>query len=213
MVVQPRIVITGLESPSFAAHSNVAGDVVLAGVVPTAEIATAIVAGAAAAYGADHVVDEIAVDTRVGATFSLHRFATALQLFAPFGSWRVVIEGDAISAKLRGGAAFATGSSRLTPELMALLDISAGILIRNPSLSMTIEGHTDSVGSERSNERLSVARAEAAFAYLVEVGVAPERLTSAGCGEASPIADNETTEGRAKNRRVEFLLGPETGGR
>lgn len=212
VVVQPRIAITGLDSPRFEGRTTADGSVVLSGVVPSAQIAAAITESVTASYGAERVIDEIEVTTGVDATFSLYRLPIALRLFAPFDAWEVVIEGDAISGTLRGGASFATGSARLTPELTALLDIGAGILLRNPTLAMTIEGHTDSVGTAASNQRLSVARANAAAEYLVAAGLAPQRLTPIGYGETNPIADNNTTEGRAKNRRIEFALGPASGG-
>lgn len=67
-------------------------------------------------------------------------------------------------------------------------------------------GHTDSVGSDAYNQRLSVARAEAVKAYLVSHGVDVKRVRAVGKGESEPIADNATAEGRAKNRRVEVTV-------
>jgi outer membrane protein OmpA-like peptidoglycan-associated protein len=88
------------------------------------------------------------------------------------------------------------------------MPVAAGILIRNPTLGMVIEGHTDNIGDDDSNLRLSIARAEAARAWLIEAGVEPERVVAVGYGEERPIGDNSTSDGRAVNRRVEFLLGP-----
>lgn len=65
-------------------------------------------------------------------------------------------------------------------------------------------GHTDSVGPEAYNQRLSVRRAEAVKAYLVSKGIEANRVYTEGKGEAQPVADNKTKEGRAKNRRVEI---------
>ena len=96
----------------------------------------------------------------------------------------------------------------MNPELRTLLDTGAGILLRNPSILMTIEGHTDSVGSDSFNLALSEARAEAGADYLIARGVQPERLFPVGFGETRPIADNDTAEGRRQNRRLEFVLGP-----
>jgi OmpA-OmpF porin, OOP family len=84
----------------------------------------------------------------------------------------------------------------------------ASILQDNLSLRIRIEGHTDSVGSERYNQRLSQLRSNAIRKFLVDRGVDGARLEAIGFGEATPIADNKTAEGRAKNRRVEFnILG------
>jgi outer membrane protein OmpA-like peptidoglycan-associated protein len=89
-----------------------------------------------------------------------------------------------------------------------LLDNVASILKGHPELkAVRIEGHTDNQGDDTSNLKLSQARAEAVRDYLVKKGVEAGRLTPLGYGEAKPIAPNDTKEGRAKNRRVEFNLG------
>ncbi|MNH40347.1 Outer membrane porin F precursor [compost metagenome] len=67
-------------------------------------------------------------------------------------------------------------------------------------------GHTDSVGSDAYNQALSERRASSVAEYLLSQGVAPNKITSEGKGESQPIADNETEEGRAKNRRVELHI-------
>ena len=80
------------------------------------------------------------------------------------------------------------------------------MLARHPDLRVEVAGLTDSVGSRAYNERLSAARAAAVRAYLVARGIAPERLTAVGHGEARPLLPNDTPTGRALNRRVEFVL-------
>jgi len=76
-----------------------------------------------------------------------------------------------------------------------------------PDLNVVIEGHTDSVGSNAYNQKLSQARAEAVKKYMVEEnGIAANRITPKGFGEEQPIAPNTTAEGRAKNRRVEAAV-------
>jgi outer membrane protein OmpA-like peptidoglycan-associated protein len=89
-----------------------------------------------------------------------------------------------------------------------LLDNVAAIMKDHPELKMVrVEGHTDSQGDDVSNLKLSQARAEAVRDYLVKKGIETGRLSPLGFGEAKPIATNDTKEGRAKNRRVEFNLG------
>ena len=78
------------------------------------------------------------------------------------------------------------------------------VLVNNPAMNLTISGYTDSAGREDSNLALSKKRAKAVNDYLVEKGIEASRLTHDGYGEADPIADNSTSAGRAKNRRVEF---------
>ena len=73
-------------------------------------------------------------------------------------------------------------------------------------VSIKVIGHTDSVGSDEYNQALSERRASSVAAYLLSQGLAPNKLTSEGKGESQPVADNETDEGRAKNRRVELHI-------
>jgi len=107
------------------------------------------------------------------------------------------------------GVNFDFNKSDIRPDSRPVLDEAAEILRANPSVRISIEGHTDAIGSDAYNEQLSVRRAEAVFRYLVNRGVAPERLEVVGYGESRPIADNATEEGRAQNRRVELhILSP-----
>ena len=71
---------------------------------------------------------------------------------------------------------------------------------------LEISGHTDNQGDPDDNRELSEARALAVVEWLVDAGIAPERLTAAGFGDTRPIAPNETADGRAQNRRIEFRL-------
>lgn len=212
--VRDDVVVTGLGPPIVEANVSSDGTAYLSGVVPSAEIADMLRDTMSGIYGADRLVDELAVSDEVDATFSLFRLPVVFPLFAPIPEWQLRIEDDVITGALRGGATFASGSAELTPELIGLLDIAAGILLRNPTLGLLIEGHTDDVGSESANQRLSERRAGNAAAYLVAAGIDEARLTAIGYGESQPIGDNTTAEGRAKNRRVDFGFGPgPTGGR
>lgn len=94
----------------------------------------------------------------------------------------------------------------LTPRGKAALDQLAAVLAQTPGVPVEIGGHTDARGSETGNQRLSQRRAEACRAYLMTQGVAGQRLTSKGYGEAKPVADNQTEEGRQRNRRTEFTV-------
>jgi outer membrane protein OmpA-like peptidoglycan-associated protein len=79
-------------------------------------------------------------------------------------------------------------------------------LIENPSLKVEISGHTDNLGNATENIKLSTNRAKAVVDYLVNKGIAANRLTYKGFGSTKPIADNGTEKGRAKNRRTEFTV-------
>jgi OOP family OmpA-OmpF porin len=101
---------------------------------------------------------------------------------------------------------FEFGSDRLTLEAKTTLDEVATSLGTQPDLQLEIAGHTDSLGPAGYNLKLSQKRAAAVKDYLVSHGVTAMRLKSEGFGEFNPIATNETEEGRAKNRRVEFKV-------
>jgi outer membrane protein OmpA-like peptidoglycan-associated protein len=104
------------------------------------------------------------------------------------------------------GINFDTDSDHLKPESGAVLKQVAAGLQKNPNLKLEIDGYTDSVGDAAHNLDLSKRRAQAVSAVLAsQFGVEAARLTVNGFGVAKPIASNDTAEGRAANRRVEFL--------
>jgi outer membrane protein OmpA-like peptidoglycan-associated protein len=101
---------------------------------------------------------------------------------------------------------FDLNSSAVRPEETIMLQEAANELKQNPDNAVVIEGHTCSLGSDQYNLWLSEKRAASAREVLVKKGLDAERLTTKGVGEAEPIADNTTPEGRAQNRRVEFKI-------
>ena len=103
------------------------------------------------------------------------------------------------------GITFDVGKSTIKPESMGEINRIVQLMTENPDLKFSVEGHTDSTGNAASNQTLSEQRSQAIVAKLVELGIAQDRLTAVGKGQNSPIADNNTDEGRAKNRRVEFV--------
>lgn len=105
-----------------------------------------------------------------------------------------------------GDVMFETGMSELRGGTPDNLDKLVAFLDRFESRTVMIEGHTDSVGSESSNQALSQRRADSVQAYLANNGIARNRISSHGLGENSPIADNESPTGRQQNRRVEVII-------
>lgn len=103
---------------------------------------------------------------------------------------------------------FASGSAQIRPALGRALDALAPALAAEPGVAVRVLGHTDSQGSEMVNLRLSISRAEAVVAWLQERGIALDRLTADGRGEADPLTSNATEEGRVRNRRIELILSP-----
>jgi osmotically-inducible protein OsmY len=203
-----EVEVTGLAPPTINAQVEGDGSITVSGVVPSQDIAEFAIGLAASSYGPENVVNELTIDPGVDTTFSLFRLPLVFPAFEPFPVWDVQIYDNVISGQLLNGASFPSGSAQLTPQLLQLMPVGAGILTRNPTLVITVEGHTDSVGPTESNQRLSVARAESAKQWFIEAGIDPARVFAVGYGETRPIADNETPEGRAQNRRIEFKLGP-----
>ncbi len=102
------------------------------------------------------------------------------------------------------GVTFAFDKSDLSPEATGILDSAATALKGTPEAEVVVEGHTDAIGSDDYNMKLSQRRATSVRDYLVGQGVASERLSVEAFGESQPVADNDTEEGRAQNRRVEL---------
>ena len=101
---------------------------------------------------------------------------------------------------------FDTGKSSIKAESTSVMVDIIQILNEYPNAKFTVEGHTDSVGSEKLNQKLSEERANSVRNFLIDKGIAADRLTAIGYGEAKPIATNNTRAGRAQNRRVEINL-------
>lgn len=101
---------------------------------------------------------------------------------------------------------FDSGKSTIKAVSNGVLNEIVAILGQYPNAKFSIEGHTDSVGNDASNQKLSEERASAVMTYLIEKGVSSSRLTSTGFGESKPMADNATKAGQAENRRVEINL-------
>ncbi|MDQ6972012.1 MAG: OmpA family protein [Mariprofundaceae bacterium] len=104
------------------------------------------------------------------------------------------------------GVNFKTNSAELTPASTAILDAAVATLNKRSNIRVEIGAHTDSRGQETYNQQLSEKRAMSVGDYLVSHGINADRLAMHGYGEAKPIADNATAEGRAQNRRVELTV-------
>jgi outer membrane protein OmpA-like peptidoglycan-associated protein len=123
-------------------------------------------------------------------------------------------KGDRVDAKgctllditVLKGVNFDNDKATLRADALPILDESVAILKKYPTLKVEIAGHTDSKASEKYNLDLSQRRANSVIDYFVSKGIEAARLTAKGYGEANPIADNKTAEGRAENRRVEMRI-------
>ena len=103
------------------------------------------------------------------------------------------------------GILFDTGKDIIKPESLPTLKSILALLNDSPGLNFSIEGHTDNQGNRAVNQPLSEKRAAAVRTWLVDKGIAATRLRTVGFGDTRPIDSNTTPEGRANNRRVEFV--------
>jgi outer membrane protein OmpA-like peptidoglycan-associated protein len=135
------------------------------------------------------------------ATADLAKFATVKQ------------EPRGMVITLSGSVLFASAKSELLPAAQLKLNDVANALIKEDPLSkIVVEGHTDSQGGVPYNQELSQKRAQSVRDYLVSRGIASDRIVSQGFGPSRAIADNNSPEGRANNRRVEIVVQPSAGG-
>jgi outer membrane protein OmpA-like peptidoglycan-associated protein len=105
-----------------------------------------------------------------------------------------------------GGVNFPSGKADLSVNAKERLSRFSGLVAAHPGLKFQVEGHTDNIGETTLNQKLSQTRAEAVRDYLVQQGVSAESITAEGLGDADPVASNNTSEGRAQNRRVEIIV-------
>lgn len=104
------------------------------------------------------------------------------------------------------GITFDNGKATIRKTSFKTLDTAVAVLSKYPKLRVEVQGHTDDNGPDEENHTLSHQRAEAVKAYLVEKGIAVERVDATGYGETKPVADNKKPAGRAQNRRIEFKI-------
>jgi OmpA-OmpF porin, OOP family len=194
----------------------------LEGVVPDEAAKKAIFDAAVAKYGAGNVVDKLTIDATAKGPITVTlqgvvvsdavraargNEAKALYPGATVDNQLTIAATPATKAedvqcgdKVAVAATFATGSSNLTAEARKLLD-AVVLCIQGP---FEVGGHTDNVGKPQANQALSERRAGAVASYLGSKGVDIKMLSPKGYGETTPIGDNATAEGKAKNRRIEF---------
>lgn len=120
----------------------------------------------------------------------------------------IVREGNNLRLIMPSNITFATGQSYITSDFYETLDAIASVLNNYEKTLLSIEGHTDSQGSEQYNQNLSEKRAGSVKQYLINKNIFENRLKTIGYGEFRSVADNTTAQGRALNRRVEIRIIP-----
>ncbi len=123
---------------------------------------------------------------------------------------KVTRVGNQIMLDMPGHVTFSTASSNINADFYDVLNSVALVLKEYGKTTVDVIGHTDSVGSENYNQRLSEQRARSVAEYLSGQGIMPARLLVAGMGESQPVASNSTPEGRSQNRRVTLQIVPLT---
>jgi outer membrane protein OmpA-like peptidoglycan-associated protein len=156
------------------------GKVVLGGSVPRAELAAGYLEKLRGVIGADNVSMQMSLDPRVS--------------------------GETMRIDVDERFQFPTGQITFAPDFEALLNLGAAALRLLPETTLVVTGHTDAVGSDATNQALSVARAQLVVDFMVNAGIPADRIVARGAGETEPIADNATPEGRQANRRIEATL-------
>lgn len=114
---------------------------------------------------------------------------------------RIMEDGKIVAHGIR----FDVNKATLKPESMGIINEVYGLMNQHPELNFSVEGHTDSDGDDALNLKLSEDRAKTVMDQLVSMGISSDRLSSKGMGETKPISDNTSPEGKANNRRVEFI--------
>ncbi len=117
-------------------------------------------------------------------------------------------EKEGLKLTFESGILFDTNSSTLKPKAKENIQKMVKTLQKYEDTNLTIEGHTDSRGSDAHNQKLSESRAKSVADYAKSLGLAENRITTTGFGEQNPVANNSTEEGRSQNRRVEIKIFP-----
>jgi outer membrane protein OmpA-like peptidoglycan-associated protein len=118
---------------------------------------------------------------------------------------------DTLLVHFNSDVLFDSGSATLDPDGRSALEQVADVMNDYRKTAVVVQGHTDALGSEETNQYLSERRARAVENYLTNRGVDPRRMTAVGFGESAPVASNSSAYGRQKNRRVDVLLKAKSG--
>jgi outer membrane protein OmpA-like peptidoglycan-associated protein len=146
------------------------------------------------------------IKEKAGREAAEQRSKDALMRLAAANAAAVKEEPRGTVITLSGNVLFASGKAILLPGAQSSLEQVAEALKTQEDKKILVEGHTDSRGSDTTNMALSKARADSVSSFMVSKGVAADRITSTGLGPSRPVADNNTAEGRAMNRRVEIVI-------
>lgn len=197
--------ITNLDEPQYALAAS-GGQVTLSGVIPSEEVRENLLDGAVASYGAGNVIDELTVDDGVHSTLVMYKGLALFQVLSTFSDYELQLDGTSYSGFLSGGFGFDFGSAEISPAYAQFLDFGVGSLIRNPTVTFVLEGHTDSIGSAEFNLELSQSRADAVRDFYIAEGFDPDRITPSARARASRSL--RTTRRKVEREIVESTSSP-----
>jgi len=198
LIVSANLVIAGCSSWSKTAKGAVIGT--------AAGGAVGAAVGQAAGNPALGAIIGAAVGGTTGTIIGHHMDKQAEELKEAVPDATVERVGEGITIEFSSAVLFAVNKSDLSTEARGNLDKLVTVLNTYPDTNIEVQGHTDDTGTEAYNQTLSEKRAASVSDYLTEKGINTARVTTKGYGELAPKYDNTTDEGRARNRRVEFLI-------
>jgi hypothetical protein len=204
------VTVTGLAPPFLEGTMADDGMLRVSGTVASTDVADFVLGLFVDAYGRDHVVDGLTINSSVDTSFALFRLPALFVLLRSYENWHFTVSGNDLTGEIRG-APFPTGGTQLTAEMIPQVPAVVTLMQEHPELVVTVLGHTDDVGSAETNQHLSEDRAAAGADLLVRSGIPADRVLAEGYGDTRPIADNDTAAGRLANRRIEFTFAPQGG--
>ncbi len=181
----------------------------------TGAIIGGIAGAAAGAATGDHSAKRILIGGAIGAAagggigYYMDRQQEELNKELAGSGVQVQRQGDTINLNMPGGITFDTAKANIKPGFNPVLDDIAAVMIKYPETKIEVQGHTDNVGSDADNLRLSELRAQSVRSALTGRGVGSDRIRAVGFGESMPVASNDTPAGREANRRVEIKIIPD----
>jgi len=168
--------------------------------------AGAAIAAITGSRKADHILEGAAIGAGIGVGVGAYMDHQEEKLGHIPGTTVERVSDDTLLVHFQSDVLFDVDSAIVKPQAQDSLDDAAQVFQEYKKTAIIVQGHTDSTGTEEHNQALSERRAQSVVAYLTGKGIDPARMAPQGYGEGQPIADNASTDGRAKNRRVDLLL-------
>jgi outer membrane protein OmpA-like peptidoglycan-associated protein len=155
---------------------------------------------------ADRILAGAAIGAGIGAGVGVYMDHQEEKLGHIPGTTVERVSDDMLLVHFQSDVLFDVDSAIVKPQARDALDDASQVFQEYKKTAIIVQGHTDATGTEEHNQELSERRAQAVVAYLTGKGIDPARMAPQGYGEGQPIASNDTTDGRAKNRRVDLML-------